>query len=202
MIVIGLTGSIGMGKTTTASMFAHEGVAVLDSDVVVHQLYSGVAVPLIEAAFVGTTDNGTVNREKLSRALQENPANFKILESIIHPLVRQKQREFLEDSKAAERRFALLDIPLLFETKAEDRVDVVVVVTCAQDIQKARVLSRPGMTLEKFDMIVSRQMPDKEKRQRADFIVDTGLGLDAARLQVRQILSDLETWTEKGKQDA
>ena len=202
MIVIGLTGSIGMGKTTTASMFAHEGVAVLDSDVVVHQLYSGMAVPLIEAAFVGTTDKGTVNREKLSQALQENPANFKVLESIIHPLVRQKQREFLEESKSAERRFALLDIPLLFETKAEDRVDFVVVVTCAADIQKARVLSRPGMTLEKFDMILSRQMPDKEKRQRADFIVDTGLGLDAARLQVRRILSHLEMWTKKGEHDA
>lgn len=202
MIVIGLTGSIGMGKTTTAGMFAGEGVAVLDSDAVVHQLYAGEAVALIEASFNGTTENGAVNREKLSEALRRNPANFKVLENIVHPLVQQKQREFLDAVKNTGREFALLDIPLLFETGADARVDVTVVASCAPDIQRERVLSRPGMTQEKFDMILSRQMPDADKRQRADFIVNTGSGLDAAHRQVRQILSRLKTWNKEGDQHA
>ncbi|KAA3499867.1 dephospho-CoA kinase [Rhizobium rhizogenes] len=191
MIVIGLTGSIGMGKTTTAKLFAEEGVPVLDSDEVVHALYRGEAVPLIEAAFPGTTISGAVDRQRLAEVLRENPANFSRLEAIVHPLVRQRQEAFLVEASKEARQFALLDIPLLFETGAEKRVDKIVVVSCAPDIQRQRVLSRPGMTQEKFEMILARQMPDAEKRQRADFVIDSGNGVEAARDQVRGILQRL-----------
>ncbi|MBO9654073.1 MAG: dephospho-CoA kinase [Agrobacterium tumefaciens] len=191
MIVIGLTGSIGMGKTTTARLFAEEGVPVLDSDEVVHGLYRAEAVPLIEAAFPGTTIAGMVDRQKLGDTLRQNPANFSRLEEIVHPLVRKRQEAFLAEARKEERQFALLDIPLLFETGAEGRVDKVVVVSCAPEIQRERVLSRPGMTEEKFDMILARQMPDAEKRWRADFIIDSGNGVEAARDQVREILQKL-----------
>lgn len=191
MIVIGLTGSIGMGKTTTAKLFAEEGVPVLDSDEIVHALYRGEAVPLIEAAFPGTTISGAVDRQRLAEVLRENPANFSRLEAIVHPLVRQRQEVFLVEARKEARQFALLDIPLLFETGAQNRVDKIVVVSCAPDIQRQRVLSRPGMTQEKFEMILARQMPDAEKRQRADFVVDSGNGVEAARDQVREILQRL-----------
>lgn len=191
MIVIGLTGSIGMGKTTTAKLFAEEGVPVLDSDEVVHALYRGEAVPLIEAAFPGTTISGAVDRQRLAEVLRENPANFSRLETIVHPLVRQRQEAFLAKARKEARQLALLDIPLLFETGAEKRVDKIVVVSCAPDIQRQRVLSRPGMTQEKFEMILARQMPDAEKRQRADFVIDSGNGVEAARDQVRGILQRL-----------
>ncbi|NTZ92290.1 dephospho-CoA kinase [Agrobacterium tumefaciens] len=191
MIVIGLTGSIGMGKTTTAKLFAEEGVPVLDSDEVVHALYRGEAVPLIEAAFPGTTISGAVDRQRLAEVLRENPANFSRLEAIVHPLVRQRQEAFLVEASKEARQFALLDIPLLFETGAEKRVDKIVVVSSAPDIQRQRVLSRPGMTQEKFEMILVRQMPDAEKRQRADFVIDSGNGVEAARDQVREILQRL-----------
>lgn len=191
MIVIGLTGSIGMGKTTTARLFAQEGVPVLDSDEVVHALYRAEAVPLIETAFPGTTVSGTVDRQKLGDILRQNPANFTKLEEIVHPLVRKKQEAFLAQAANDDRPFALLDIPLLFETGAERRVDKVVVVSCAPDIQRERVLSRPGMTEEKFAMILARQLPDAEKRRRADFVVDSGNGVEAARDQVKEILQTL-----------
>lgn len=191
MIVIGLTGSIGMGKTTTAKLFAEEGVPVLDSDEVVHALYRREAVPLIEAAFPGTTISGAVDRQRLAEVLREKPANFSRLEAIVHPLVRQRQEAFLVEASKEARQFALLDIPLLFETGAEKRVDKIVVVSCAPDIQRQRVLSRPGMTQEKFEMILARQMPDAEKRQRADFVIDSGNGVEAARDQVREILQRL-----------
>ncbi|MCZ7464883.1 dephospho-CoA kinase [Rhizobium rhizogenes] len=191
MIVIGLTGSIGMGKTTTAKLFAEEGVPVLDSDEVVHALYRGQAVPLIEAAFPGTSISGAVDRQKLAEILRGNPANFGRLEAIVHPLVRESQKAFLAEAREVGRQFALLDIPLLFETGAEKRVDKIVVVSCAPDIQRQRVLSRPGMTQEKFEMILARQMPDAEKRQRADFVIDSGNGVEAARDQVRGILQRL-----------
>ena len=191
MIVIGLTGSIGMGKTTTAKLFAEEGVPVLDSDEVVHALYRAEAVPLIEAAFPGTTISGTVDRQKLGDILRRNPANFTRLEEIVHPLVRNKQEAFLAKARKDDRAFAVLDIPLLFETGAEGRVDKVVVVSCAREIQRERVLSRPGMTEEKFEMILARQMPDAEKRRRADFVVDSGNGVEAARDQVKEILQKL-----------
>ena len=191
MIVIGLTGSIGMGKTTTAKLFAEEGIPVLDSDEVVHALYRAEAVPLIEAAFPGTTISGTVDRQKLGDILRRNPANFTRLEEIVHPLVRNKQEAFLAKARKDDRAFAVLDIPLLFETGAEGRVDKVVVVSCAREIQRERVLSRPGMTEEKFEMILARQMPDAEKRRRADFVVDSGNGVEAARDQVKEILQKL-----------
>ncbi|MGV2066152.1 dephospho-CoA kinase [Agrobacterium sp. 22-226-1] len=202
MIVIGLTGSIGMGKTTTAKLFAGEGVPVLDSDEVVHGLYRAEAVPLIEAAFPGTTVSGTVDRQKLGEVLRQNPANFSRLEEIVHPLVRGRQEAFLEQARKEDRQFALLDIPLLFETGAESRVDKVVVVSCAPEIQRERVLSRPGMTEEKFEMILARQMPDAEKRRRADFIVDSGNGVEAARDQVREILQKLAAESRRGEMNA
>ncbi|WP_416407808.1 dephospho-CoA kinase [Agrobacterium rosae] len=193
MITIGLTGSIGMGKSTTAQLFAQEGIAVCDSDAVVHQLYEDEAAPLIENAFPGTTEAGRVNREKLGQILRQNPANFAKLEQLVHPLVRNKQQEFLERERHNGSEFALLDIPLLFETRAETRVDVIVVVSCAPDIQRQRVLSRHGMSEEKFQMILGRQMPDEEKRKRADFIIDTGRGLEDARAQVQAVLVALRT---------
>ncbi|AYM06735.1 dephospho-CoA kinase [Agrobacterium radiobacter] len=202
MIVIGLTGSIGMGKTTTAKLFAGEGVPVLDSDEVVHGLYRSEAVPLIEAAFPGTTVSGVVDRQKLGDVLRENPANFGRLEEIVHPLVRKRQEAFLAAARKDDRQFALLDIPLLFETGAESRVDKVVVVSCAPEIQRERVLSRPGMTEEKFEMILARQTPDAEKRRRADFIVDSGSGVEAARDQVREILQKLAAESRRGEMNA
>ncbi|UXS32876.1 dephospho-CoA kinase [Agrobacterium tumefaciens] len=202
MIVIGLTGSIGMGKTTTARLFAEEGVPVLDSDEVVHALYRAEAVGLIETAFPGTTVSGAVDRQKLGEVLRENPANFGKLEAIVHPLVREKQEAFLAKAREEARQFALLDIPLLFETGAEERVDKIVVVSCAPDIQRQRVLSRPGMTEEKFEMILARQMPDTEKRQRADFVIDTGNGVEAARDQVRGILQRLAAGSGHGENNA
>lgn len=202
MIVIGLTGSIGMGKTTTAKLFAEEGVPVLDSDEVVHGLYRAEAVPLIEAAFPGTTVSGTVDRQKLGEVLRQNPANFSRLEEIVHPLVRGRQEAFLEQARKEDRQFALLDIPLLFETGAESRVHKVVVVSCAPEIQRERVLSRPRMTEEKFEMILARQMPDAEKRRRADFIVDSGNGVEAARDQVREILQKLAAESRRGEMNA
>lgn len=191
MIILGLTGSIGMGKSTTAAMFADLGIPVNDADAVVHALYRGEAVPLIEAAFPGTAQGGVVDRGALSRALTENPAGFRSLEAIVHPLVREREARFLEAHRAAGTSLVLLDIPLLFETGGRDRVDKVVVVTCDPDIQRQRVLARPGMTVEKFQLILARQMPDDEKRAKADYIIDTGAGLDSARTQVAAVVADL-----------
>ncbi len=202
MIVIGLTGSIGMGKTTTAKLFAAEGIPVLDSDAVVHDLYSAEAVPMIEAAFPGTTISGTVDRLELGNILRENPANFRMLEAIVHPLVRERQEAFLRKAREENQNFAVLDIPLLFETGGETRVDKVVVVSCAPEIQRQRVLSRHGMTEEKFEMILARQMPDAEKRRRADFIIDSGNGVEAARDQVREILQRLSAGSGNGEKNA
>ncbi len=202
MIVIGLTGSIGMGKTTTAKLFAAEGIPVLDSDAVVHDLYSADAVPMIEAAFPGTTISGRVDRLELGNILRENPANFSKLEAIVHPLVRERQEAFLRKAREENQNFAVLDIPLLFETGAETRVDKIVVVSCAPEIQRQRVLSRPGMTEEKFEMILARQMPDAKKRRRADFIIDSGNGVEAARDQVREILQRLSAGSGNGEKNA
>ncbi len=195
MIVIGLTGSIGMGKTTTAKLFADEGVPVCDSDAVVHDLYRSEAVSPIAVAFPQAVQEGRVNRDVLSHILRENPAQFSVLESIVHPLVRSKQDAFVAQHKQNGEAVALLDIPLLFETKAESRVDVVVVASCSPEIQRERVLSRPGMTEEKFAMILSRQMPDVDKRRKADFIIDTGRGIEDARMQVRSVLRALSQRT-------
>lgn len=188
MIILGLTGSIGMGKSTAAQMFADLGVPVNDADAVVHALYRGEAVAPIEAVFPGATVAGAVDRKELSRQLSENPALFKTLEAIVHPLVRKAERAFLARHRAEKSPLVLLDIPLLFETKAENRVDAVVVVTCDPATQKDRVMKRPGMTEEKFALILSRQVPDAEKRAKADYIIDTSGELDSTRAQVVAIV--------------
>ncbi|ESX80302.1 dephospho-CoA kinase [Mesorhizobium sp. M0027] len=191
MIVLGLTGSIGMGKSTTAKMFAEAGVPVHDSDEAVHRLYAGKAAPMVEVVFPGTTRSGAVDRTKLAERVLGDAAALKRLEAIIHPLVRADADAFLAQNRAAGAPLAVLDIPLLFETGGRDRVDKVVVVTAPAEIQRARVLARPGMSEEKFASILARQVPDAEKRRRADFVVDTGQGFDAARAAVNAIVAEL-----------
>ncbi|WP_075291885.1 dephospho-CoA kinase [Pararhizobium arenae] len=191
MIILGLTGSIGMGKSTTAEMFAELGVPVNDADAVVHDLYKGDAVGPIDEAFPGVISNGEVDRAKLSALLAENPTRFKDLEAIIHPLVRDREKAFIDRHRALATPLVLLDIPLLYETGGESRVDAVAVVTADLEIQRDRVLKRPGMTPEKFALIQSRQMPDAQKRAKADYIIDTGHGLDSARAQVKALVDRL-----------
>ncbi len=193
MIVLGLTGSIGMGKSTTAAMFAEEGVPVHDADAAVHALYEGEAAPLIEAAFPGTTQDGNVDRQKLGAEVLGNTEALKRLEAIVHPLVAGMRDRFLVKARASGAPVALLDIPLLFETGGEKLVDAVVVVTAPADVQRARVMGRPGMTEDKFQALLAKQVPDSEKRRRADYIVDTSQGLEAARAQVRDILAQVAT---------
>jgi len=197
MIVIGLTGSIGMGKTTTAALFAEEGVPVNDADQVVHDLYRSEAVAPIAELFPDAVIDGVVDRRRLSENLAKNPAKFGELEAIVHPLVRQREKEFLRQQRDLGQPVALLDIPLLFETGAENRVDKIVVVSCGPDVQRQRVLDRPGMSEEKFNLIISRQMPDAEKRSRADYVIDTGHGIDKAREQVKTILEELRGQAER-----
>jgi dephospho-CoA kinase len=192
MLRIGLTGSIGMGKSTTAKLFAEADVPVNDSDAVVHDLYAGEAAPLVDAVFPGTMKSSAVDRQELSRQLAQNPDSFKRLEQIVHPLVRKRESEFLDRQRQAGADMVVLDIPLLFETGAEQRVDAIVVVSADPQIQRERVLARPNMTEEKFNMILSRQISDAEKRRRADYIVDTGHGIEAARKQVAEIIADLK----------
>lgn len=187
--LLGLTGSIGMGKSTTSAMFRAAGVPVHDADQAVHDLYAGAAAPQIEAAFPGTTTNGVVDRARLSAAVLGRPEALTKLEAIIHPLVRAKEQAFLAEARRSGATVAVLDIPLLLETGAEGRYDAVVVVTAPAEVQRKRVLGRPGMTEEKFAAILARQMPDAEKRRRAHFLVDTSHGLMAAERQVRSILN-------------
>ncbi|MBZ9870974.1 dephospho-CoA kinase [Mesorhizobium sp. BR1-1-9] len=189
MIVLGLTGSIGMGKSTTAKMFADAGVPVHDSDETVHRLYAGKAAPLVEAAFPGTTGAGGVDRAKLGARVLGDAAALKRLEAIIHPLVRADADAFLARNRAAGAPLAVLDIPLLFETGGRDRVDRVVVVTAPAEVQRQRVLARPGMSEEKLASILASQVPDAQKRRRADFVIDTSQGLDAARAEVAEIIA-------------
>jgi dephospho-CoA kinase len=191
MIVVGLTGSIGMGKSTTAGLFADEGIPVNDADQVVHDLYRNEAVKPVSEVFPDVVIDGIVDRQLLSRNLAKNPANFKILEKIVHPLVRAREQAFLQRQRDLATPIVVLDIPLLFETGGEERMDKIVVVSCAAETQRQRVLSRPGMTPEKFETILSRQMPDAEKRARADYVIDTGHGIDSARAQVKSILDEL-----------
>lgn len=191
MIIVGLTGSIGMGKSTAAEMFRELGVPVNDADEVVHELYRGEAVAPVEAAFPGVARNGAVDRAELSRQLLAHPERLGELERIVHPLVRAREQAFLARHRVAGAPFVLLDIPLLYETKAETRVDRVVVVTCDPESQRERVLKRPGMTEEKFAMILARQVPDSEKRARADYVIDTSDSFDVTRQQVRAIVDQL-----------
>lgn len=191
MIVLGLTGSIGMGKSTTAQLFRDAGVPVHDSDEAVHRLYRGAAVPLVEAAFPGTAVNGVVDRERLSREVVGKPDAIARLEKIVHPLVRADADAFVARYRAAGVSLVALDIPLLFETGGMNRVDKIVVVSAPADVQRERVLARPGMTPAKFEAILARQTPDAEKRRRADFVIDTDHGVDAARDQVLAIIDEL-----------
>ncbi|HET7411419.1 MAG TPA: dephospho-CoA kinase [Pararhizobium sp.] len=191
MIVLGLTGSIGMGKSVTTRLFSEEGVPTASADEIVHALYAGKAAPLIEAAFPGTMKGHTVDRIALSTAVLDDPQAMQRLESIIHPLVRVEEQAFVERQRAAGRPLALIDIPLLFETGAETRVDKIVVVSCAPALQRARVLARPGMTVEKFEAILAHQLSDEEKRARADFVIETDHGIEPARTQVRRIVETL-----------
>ena len=191
MILLGLTGSIGMGKSTTAAMFAARGVPVFDADAAVHRLYGGPLVPAIEAAFPGTTSDGGVDRAALGRRVLGDAAALERLEAIVHPAVRAAERAFVAEARAQGAAVALLDIPLLYEAGREGDVDEVVVVTADAATQRGRVLARPGMTEEKFAAILARQMPDAEKRRRADHVIDTGRGLAAAEAAVEALLAEL-----------
>ena len=188
MFILGLTGSIAMGKSTTTRLFAEEGMPVYDADAAVHRLYEGEAAPAIEAAFPGSTKGGKVDRAALSQHIVGNAEKLKFLESIVHPLVGQVRDAFLADAKAAGAKVAVLDIPLLFETGGESRVDAVVVVSAPGEIQRARMLER-GIPEDRLDALLARQMPDAEKRRRADFVVDTSGGIESARQQVKAILA-------------
>ena len=191
MLLLGLTGSIGMGKSTTAKLFAEAGVPVYDADATVHLVYEGEATPAMEAAFPGSTVNGKVDRQKLSAMVVNNPEAMTRLEKIVHPMLRSHQLKFLAEAEKSGAAVAVLDIPLLFETGGENRVDAIVVVTTSPEIQRARILARENMTPDKLDAILARQMPDAEKRKRADFIVDTGHGLDPVRARINDILAEV-----------
>jgi len=191
VIVLGLTGSIGMGKSVTADLFREEGIPVFDSAACVHQLYSGRAAPLVEARFPGTVRDGVVDRAILGSRVFGDPGAMRDLEAIVHPLVRAEREAFLAQARAAGAKVAVLDIPLLFETGAESEADLVVLVSAPESVQKARVLARPGMTPERFTAILAKQMPDAQKRRRANAVIETGEGLDSARRQVRDLLAGL-----------
>ncbi|EJC81883.1 dephospho-CoA kinase [Rhizobium leguminosarum bv. trifolii WSM2297] len=198
MLKIGLTGSIGMGKSTAGKLFAEAGIPLNDSDAVVHDLYAGEAAPLVDAAFPGTMKDGTVDRRELGRQLALDPDGFKRLEAIVHPLVRKRETEFLKRQRGAGAEMVVLDIPLLFETNAWERVDVVVVVSAGPQIQRERVLAREGMTEEKFEMILSRQTPDAEKRRRADYLIDSSGSIAETKERVLEIIADLKIRIAKG----
>jgi dephospho-CoA kinase len=193
MKVLALTGSIGMGKSTTAAIFRDLGIPVHDADAAVHALYSGRAAPVVESLFPGTTREGVVDRALLSAHVIGNEAAMRKLEAAIHPMVREEEAAFLRSASASNVPFVILDIPLLFEKGGENRVDGVIVATAGADEQRRRVLSRPGMSAEKFEAILARQTPDAQKRAKADFIVDTGEGMDAARAQVAQIVARIRS---------
>jgi dephospho-CoA kinase len=189
MLVLGLTGSIGMGKSTTAKLFEEAGVPVYDADASVHKLYEGEAVPFIEAAFPGTTAGGKVDRARLSERVVHDPAAMKQLEQIVHPMLSAGRQKFFADAERSGVPVVVVDVPLLFETGGEKRVDAVVVVTTSPELQRERVLARGTMDAAKLDSIIARQMPDAEKRRRADFVVDTSHGLDPVRAQIGDILA-------------
>ncbi|MEH2559536.1 dephospho-CoA kinase [Bradyrhizobium algeriense] len=191
MRILGLTGSIGMGKSTTAKLFAEAGVPVYDADAAVHKIYEGEAAPAIEAAFPGTTVNGKVDRAKLSAKVVHDQAAIKQLEQIVHPMLGASRKKFLDEAEASGAPVVVMDIPLLFETGGEKRVDAVVVVSTDPATQRERILARGTMTSEALDGILARQLPDAEKRKRADFVVDTSHGLDPVRTAIRDILAEV-----------
>lgn len=191
--ILGLTGSIGMGKTTTAGMFKDFGCPVFDADAAVHALYDkgGEAVPLIKAVFPDAVKDGKVDRKILGVHMREDPLNLQVLESFIHPMVGTRRQNFLEEAGRDKADIVVFDVPLLFETGGDKHVDAVVVISAPASVQKERVMARPGMTVDLFNMIMSRQMPDAQKREKADFIIMTDQGLDAAREQVQSVLQDI-----------
>ena len=191
MIVIGLTGSVGMGKSTTAKMFAAAGIPVFDADAAVHRLYAGAAVAPVEAAFPGVARDGHIDRAELGRRVIGDAAAMGKLEAIVHPLVRAEREAFLADARAAGAAMAVLDIPLLYETGGETDVDIVVLASAPKAVQKVRVLARPGMTEARFEAILGQQLPAAEKRRRADHVIETGDGLAAAERQVRALVAQL-----------
>jgi dephospho-CoA kinase len=191
MLILGLTGSIGMGKSTTAKLFEEAGVPVYDADAAVHKLYEGEAASAIEAAFPGTTADGKVDRAKLSARVVGDAAAMKQLEQIVHPMLGTSRQKFFADAEAAKVPVVVLDIPLLYETGGEKRVDAVVVVTTSPELQRERVLARGTMDAAKLDAIIAKQMPDAEKRKRADFIVDTSHGLEPVRAAIQHILKEV-----------
>lgn len=191
MRILGLTGSIGMGKSTTAKLFVEAGVPVYDADAAVHKIYEGEAAPAIEAAFPGTTVGGKVDRAKLSAKVVHDPAAIKQLEGIVHPMLGASRKKFLDEAERSGAPVVVMDIPLLFETGGEKRVDAVVVVSTDAATQRERILARGTMTSEALDAILARQLPDAEKRKRADFVVDTSHGLDPVRAAIRDILAEV-----------
>ena len=191
MRILGLTGSIGMGKSTTAKLFMEAGVPVYDADAAVHKIYEGEAAPAVEAAFPGTTVDGKVDRAKLSAKIVHDPAAIKQLEQIVHPMLGASRQKFLQAAEQSGAPVVVMDIPLLFETGGEKRVDAVVVVTTTPENQRERILARGTMTKEALDAILARQLPDAEKRKRADFVVDTSHGLDPVRAAIRDILAEV-----------
>jgi len=193
MLIVGLTGSIGMGKSTAAARFRALGVPVFDADAEVHRLYAGEAAREIERAFPGTTAAGLVDRRKLAAALIADESGYKRLEAIVHPLVRQSQRKFLHDARDRGEQIAVVEIPLLYETGADQLVDTVVVVSASREAQRDRVLARPGMTAEKLDSLLARQLPDAEKRRRAEFLVDSSGTIAASEALVDAIVAMLRT---------
>jgi dephospho-CoA kinase len=192
MLIVGLTGSIGMGKSAVAARLRQLGIAVCDADAEVHKLYEGAAVPAIEAAFPGTTVGGKVDRQKLAAALLAEPGKFKRLEAIVHPLVLEAERSFLRAEAARGADMAVLEVPLLLETGGEARVDVVIVVSAPAEVQRQRVLQRPGMMLEKLEQMLARQLSDADKRGKADFVVDTGGSFAATHAQVDKLVESLK----------
>ena len=197
MFILGLTGSLAMGKSATAKMFAEEGVPVHDADAVVHRLYDGEATAAIETAFPGTTAGGKVDREKLGKRVLGDAAAIKRLEGIVHPMVAAASARFLAEAERNSAPIAVLDVPLLFETGGDRRCDAVVVVSAPHETQRSRAFERTGMNDDKLAMILAKQMPDAEKRARADFVVDTSQGFDAARAQVREILRKVATMPKR-----
>ncbi len=191
MRILGLTGSIGMGKSTTAKLFMEAGVPVYDADAAVHKIYEGEAAPAVEAAFPGTTVDGKVDRAKLSAKVVHDPAAIKQLEQIVHPMLGASRQKFLAAAEQSGAPVVVMDIPLLYETGGEKRVDAVVVVSTSAEAQRERILARGTMTSEALDAILARQLPDAEKRKRADFVVDTSHGLDPVRAAIRDILAEV-----------
>jgi dephospho-CoA kinase len=197
MFILGLTGSLGMGKSTTAKFFAEEGVPVGDADAAVHRLYDGEATPSIEAAFPGTTKNGKVDRDALAKRVLGDAEAIKRLEKIVHPLVAEARDRFLAEAERSGAPVAVLDVPLLFETGGDKRCDAVVVVLAPAEMQRTRAFERPGMSEGKLAAIMANQVADEEKRRRADFVVDTSLGFEHARAQVRDILKAVATMAKR-----